>query len=106
MITFVKSKRYSAEEWAQFIEFWRHSGLSQVEFCRKHGIPTYLFYSWKLKGNLKKLKLLPVKSEESQPLKSLPSIKVIFPSGISCQFSDVTNMTPIINLIKGCEKCN
>jgi hypothetical protein len=106
MITPANGKRYSAEERVQILELWRNSDLSQVDFCRKNGIPTYLFYSWKLKDNLKKLKLLPVKGKESQLLKSSLSINIIFPSGISCQFPDDSNIKSIVQLIKGYERCN
>lgn len=33
--------------WRKFLTQWRHSGLSQAEFCRRHGLNANTFSSWK-----------------------------------------------------------
>ncbi len=35
--------------WKQQIHRWRHSGLSQAEFCRQHGLAEQQFSKWKTK---------------------------------------------------------
>ena len=40
-----KKKRRSLQEWASLIQECRTSGLSDLEWCKQHGIPTSTFYN-------------------------------------------------------------
>ena len=43
--------RYSADQWADWIEQQRETGLSVVEFCDEVGVTTNSFYRWRAKLN-------------------------------------------------------
>ena len=40
-----KNKRRSLQEWASLIQECRTSGLSDLEWCKQHSIPTSTFYN-------------------------------------------------------------
>lgn len=40
-----KMKRRSLQEWTSLIQECRTSGLSDMEWCKQHGIPTSTFYN-------------------------------------------------------------
>ena len=43
----MKSLTAKQREWQSRIEDYQASGLSQIEYCRRHGIKPKLFYNWK-----------------------------------------------------------
>lgn len=52
MILFQKEKAMGTEKetyWTEHIANWRASSLSQVEYCRKHGLAKSTFRLWKRK---------------------------------------------------------
>ena len=49
-----KTKRQIAQEekerfWQEHIQGWRESGISQVDYCREHGLKETAFTYWKVK---------------------------------------------------------
>ena len=44
--------RHGRDFWHSHVEGWRASGLSQTQYCRKHGLTkgTLGYWSWKLKS--------------------------------------------------------
>jgi hypothetical protein len=46
------------QHWKEHIRRWKESGLSQSEYCRKHGLKANRFWYWKKR-------LMPVRSQAS-----------------------------------------
>jgi hypothetical protein len=46
-ISRTEQRRRLRESWQQRIEEWRHSGLSQGEYCRRNQIKWHQFIYWK-----------------------------------------------------------
>ncbi len=60
--------------WGKHLEQWRGSGLSQAEYCRRHGLKWFQLHYWKKKLGQEafkgKLRLVPLKvtgSRETRP---------------------------------------
>lgn len=100
-------RQYTAVEREQFLEIWKNSGLKQPEFCQLYGIPPELLNGPMDKKISHRLKLLPVTTSYTpKSITPISSVKLTFPSGVSCQFTGCNDMNPIIQLIKGYERCN
>ena len=39
----------SAEHWQQHIAAWQASGITQADYCKKHGLVPHTFWYWKKK---------------------------------------------------------
>ena len=67
-------------QWWRHVNAWRESGLSQADYCRRHGLNRKTFSVWtrrvQVDLSLDKgapLKLLPVQLKSSAPVASTPS---------------------------------
>lgn len=66
-------KTNKKEYWAEKIQQWEQSGLSQAEFCKRYSIAPSSFYSWKsrlLKNkngkSAKPNRLIPIQASKSR----------------------------------------
>lgn len=64
-----RSPRKTAEQWAQIITNFNHSGLSPTAFCKQHRLVAITFHKWKrcLSKNEAKPAFLPVQPVQSSP---------------------------------------
>ena len=101
----VKSKEY----WKRFVDLYSQSGLSKIEFCRRHQISSVKFYHWcnYFRPDLKVLGpdnkvikksdsdlFLPVK----RPVQN--NIKIKLQNGVELEFLSVPDASWMANLIK------
>jgi transposase len=45
----VRRVRRSREWWGHFVEGWPRSGLTQAQYCRRHGVPLGSFSWWRFR---------------------------------------------------------
>lgn len=91
------------EFWDEQIRFWQESGLSQSEYCRRHGIRSSLWFYWRRRCRdtetgltLVPLKLPPINGKSHRT----PMIRVITPNGFSIELDAETPLSVISHLIR------
>lgn len=89
--------------WAEHIEGWNRSGLSQRAYCDKHQLAPHQFWYWKRKLNRSPRKVSAAASADNpqapfvpvtvrQPPRADPAaLNLLFPSGI--QLTGITQST-------------
>jgi len=63
--TRAERNRESRETWTSHVEAWKESGLSQVDYCRKHDLSRHRFTYWKCKLGKKTnpVKFIPISED-------------------------------------------
>lgn len=81
--------------WQLHISAWKQSGMSQADFCRRHGLNIKIFGYWKRKlvSKLEDVGFVPVsiKPSHSASLKYGSSLKIVTGNGLSVEVSDGFN---------------
>lgn len=57
-----ESKPTKAQYWSEHFAAWEASGLSQVEYCKKHDLKLANFTYWRTRSNKKRRKFMPLSS--------------------------------------------
>lgn len=90
--------------WQKRIEDWLASGLSQVDYCRRHGIHPKRFYSWK--NRLERLRCIPVDTGSFLPVTLIDAIPerslapvVLRINGIEIQYTRDTDETLLLKVV-------
>ena len=87
---------------------WPSSGLTTVEFCKKHGLATHQFYYWlkRLRQNSKQEEkttsnnFIPVKVSNRTPSNNPgPVLELVFPNGKQLKFYSAVNFAELRTLI-------
>jgi transposase-like protein len=106
----VKAQPKSKEHWKRFVELYAKSGLTKIEFCRRHQINDKAFYSWcnRLRPDLKIINPDKKLVETSSANLFLPvrrpvatnNIKIKLQNGVELEFLSVPDAAWMANLIK------
>ncbi|MEO1526320.1 MAG: transposase [Planctomycetota bacterium] len=72
----MRRQRFSAEQWAAWLEEFENSDLSVTEFCELHDIGTGSFYQWRSKLAGQVPEFVPVSVAGLQP------VEIDLPNGI------------------------
>lgn len=90
--------------WQKRVDDWSTSGLSQVDYCRRHGIHPKRFYSWKKR--LEKLRCVPVDAGSFLPVTLVAPISehstapvVLRVNGIEIQYTHETDETLLLKVV-------
>ena len=92
--------------WRKRIEDWSESGLSQADFCRRHGINTKHFYYWKNKlenrnpaaPHPRSGVFMPVEVIEEQPSPGAASILLRI-NGVEIHYSHDTDTQLLLKVL-------
>jgi transposase-like protein len=68
------TKQERAEAWRGHLESWHKSGLTQVAYCRQHGISIKTFHRWRRK--------------EKEAQSTTPSTLTLVPVSVTAQTTD------------------
>ena len=87
------SRRYSVEQWLEWIEQQKMSGLSVAAFCERIGVSKHAFY-WRRRR-------LAERASEVSPfvavrLPNAAPVEVEFPCGATIRVSDPSCVRPIV----------
>lgn len=98
-----KTPAQKREFWEEQIRFWHESGLSQTEYCKRHGIRTSQWYYWRRRCRdtetglaLVPLKLPPV----NEHCRKVAMLRVITPNGFTIELDGNAPVTSLPNLIR------
>jgi transposase len=92
-----KTPSEKLEFWQEQIRFWQESGLSQSEFCKRHGIRSTQWFYWKKRCRNAEagLTLVPVKlSSLTGPTRKTAAIRVITPNGFTIELDSSLQSIP------------
>jgi transposase len=91
------------EFWEEQIRFWQESGLSQSEYCKRHGIRTSQWYYWKRRcwDTEADLTLVPLKLPlVSGHTQRASMLRVITPNGFTIELDADAPITFLPRLIR------
>lgn len=95
----------TAEQWRDLIEGWPGSGLTQAQYCARHGFSVSSFYRWRERvrqepktagkaplavGGSQPLRLLPVQRSQSHSApghETVPALTLVFPNGLRLEIA-------------------
>lgn len=93
--------------WQKRIEDWSTSGLSQSDYCRRHGIQLKRFYSWK--NRLERMCCNPVSTANTgsflpvalvdSTVEQTPSPVVLCVNGVEIQVSRETDEVLLLKVV-------
>lgn len=98
----VKRKRCDKSQQFRYYQLWYKSGLSVLEFCKKHALKRATFYSWVQRIQAEEAQgcTLPSPDEEKQkPV--CQRLDIQLPSGIHCQIDQSLTLTSLVDIVKG-----
>lgn len=88
------------EFWEEQIRFWQESGLSQSEYCKRHGIRSSQWFYWRRRcRDTEGLTLVPLKLPSLNAHKA-PVIRIITPNGFTIELDADEPATSLTNLIR------
>ncbi|WP_159478869.1 IS66 family insertion sequence element accessory protein TnpA [Dyadobacter sp. 3J3] len=93
-----------SEEMFRLVREWRESGLSQIEFCKPHGITVAKFGYWsgkeKLAARLPAEKVGGFVQISGQQSTSSDSCQIIYPNGVKVNYQgqDLAMLSQLIKL--------
>lgn len=97
----VKRKRCGKTEQFRYYQLWQKSGLSVLEFCKKHALKRTTFYSWlqRIQGEgSASLNLSSLDEERQKP--SLHKLDIRLPSGIHCLTDQSLTLNSVVDILK------
>ena len=81
--------------WQLHINAWQQSGISQADFCRRHGLNIKIFGYWKRKlySRPEGVSFVPVaiKTSHTAYVKTGSSLRVVTSNGLSIEIGDGFN---------------
>jgi len=83
-----KTPAEKREFWEEQIRFWQESGLSQSEYCKRHGIRASQWFYWRrrCRDTETGLTLVPLEFPSANgPSHRVPAIRVITPNGFTIE---------------------
>lgn len=89
--------------WEEQIRFWRESGLSQNEYCKRHGISQSQWFYWRKRCQDTEagLTLVPVKVKSlSGHSNRVSAVRIITPNGFTIEFDTEASPTSLPHLIR------
>ena len=89
--------------WEEQIRFWQESGLSQSEYCKRHGIRQSQWFYWRrrCRDTETDLTLVPLKLPSlSGPAYRAPVVRVITPNGFTIELDADAPATSLPQLIR------
>jgi hypothetical protein len=89
--------------WEEQIRLWKESGLSQSEYCKRHGIRTNQWFYWRKRcqDTEASLTLVPLKIPSvNEPSHRVPAIRVITPNGFTIEIEGDASITSLPQLIR------
>jgi len=98
-----KTPAEKREFWEEQIRFWQESGLSQSEYCKRHGIRTSQWFYWRKRclDSETGLTLVPLKIPSAKvPSHRTPAIRVITPNGFTIELDADTLLIAVPHLIR------
>ncbi len=89
--------------WQAHIESWQRSGLSQVAYCREHGLKQHQFTYWKKRTNPKArhdIAFVPLRCSQNLPALVNPSkICLTTPNGYKLELSGAFDQIVVRQLL-------
>ncbi len=89
--------------WQPRIDAWKQSGISQTDFCRRHGLNIKIFGYWKRKlcSRPEGVSFVPVaiKPSHISSVKSGSSLRVVTCNGLSIEVGDGFNAATLRQLL-------
>ncbi|MGD8837642.1 MAG: hypothetical protein PVJ84_20820 [Desulfobacteraceae bacterium] len=89
--------------WEEQIRFWQESGLSQREYCKRHGIRQSQWFYWKrrCRDSDTGLTLVPLQiSSQNKRTHAVPVVRVITPNGFTIELDADASLSALPNLIR------
>ena len=91
------------EFWEEQICFWQESGLSQSEYCKRHGIRTSQWFYWRKRCRDVEtdLTLVPVKLPAiGERVNKATAVRVITPNGFTIELDHDASLLSLPLLIR------
>ncbi len=89
--------------WQPHISAWKQSGISQADFCRRHGLNIKIFGYWKRKlcSRPDGVSFVPVAIKPPHPasMKSDSSLRIVTGNGLSIEVGDGFNAATLRQLL-------
>lgn len=86
--------------WEEQIRFWQESGLSQSEYCKRHGIRSSQWFYWRRRcRDTEGLTLVPLKLPSLNAHKA-PVVRIITPNGFTIELDADAPVTSLPYLIR------
>ena len=98
-----KTPAEKREFWKEQIRFWQESGLSQSEYCKRHGIRTNQWFYWRkrCRDNEAGLTLVPLKLPSiNGKSHRAPVARVITPNGFTIELDAEAPLSSMLHLIR------
>lgn len=101
-----KTRSEKREFWEAQICFWQESGMSQSEYCRRHGIRQSQWFYWKrrCRDTDTGLTLVPLQIPSHSNGAHVPPVRVITPNGFTIELDADAPMASLPNLIRELSK--
>ena len=115
-----RTSRRTLEQWRELIQGWPGSGLTQAEYCDRHGLSVSSFHRWRERlrpepnavearlagGGSQPPRLLPVqlRQDTSTPRQdpAVPALTLVFPNGLRLEIGagvEPSTLAPVIDLV-------
>lgn len=86
--------------WEHHIEQWRHSGLSQLAYCRKHHLKPHRFYYWRRRilRPQTDVSFLPV-TLSADPARQPQLVRILMPNGCALELEGTAEPEQVARLL-------
>ena len=98
-----KTPAEKREFWEEQIRIWQESGLSQIEYCKRHGIGQSQWFYWRrrCRDTETGITLVPLKLPSlNGPAHRTPVVRVITPNGFTIELDTEAPITSLPQLIR------
>jgi hypothetical protein len=92
-----KTRSEKRAYWEEQIQFWQESGLSQREYCKRHGIRQSQWFYWKrrCRDSDADLTLVPLQiPSQRKRTHAVPVVRVITPNGFTIELDADASALP------------
>jgi hypothetical protein len=115
------SQRRTAEHWRRLVEGWPASGLTQAQYCERHGISIASLHRWRerLAGERRSVavperrraapdavQLVPVQLRGEPAMgQRCTQVRIVFPDGVRVELSagvDAATLREVMALLREC----
>jgi transposase-like protein len=103
-----KRRNTSPELRQSHVSQWRKSGLSMSEYCRQQNLAISSFSAWASPAGKTKLEFNPmiIKAQTTEPKRRINCVEIVVDERIKVRLLDISDMSMIVNLIRGIAQCN